>query len=241
MDHEVPPYHDISSLASCQGQREPVDFNGQRSDAGDLLLLPGFLRDFHNKRSDVVAGAGLSEDVRAGARDVESHAVEGDVVAVTGDHAGPERGRYALVDTVDDFAFAVSGARHLLAVHSAASLALTFLLLAGEEGLLHLVVEVLMEAPAPGHGDALVAAVHEAFVAHAALPAPLRAFHRGVDAAAGLAAALGADLVVAVCRTRNTCRKARRRVRSKETTGRIRQFSGNIRDTVVPGDEVHQT
>lgn len=93
MDHKVPPYHDSSPLASRQGQREPIDFDGQCVDAGDLPLLPGVLLDFHNKWLDIVTGAGLSEDVGAGARDVESQSIEGHIVAVTSGHTGPRRGR----------------------------------------------------------------------------------------------------------------------------------------------------
>lgn len=172
-DDQVPPYHHISLLASRQGQREPVDFDGQRLDAGDLRLLPAVLLDFHDKRFDAVTAAGLGEDVGAGARDLESQPIKGEIVAVTGGYAGPGSSGLALEDAIDDFAFAAFRARNFLAVDHAASLALTFLLLGGEEGLLRLVVEALVEAPAPGHGDALVAAEHKAVVAHAALPAPL--------------------------------------------------------------------
>jgi len=226
-DHEAPPYRDGSPPASHQGQREPIDFNGQCSDDRDLLLLPGALLDFHKKRFDAVTVASLSENVGAGARDVESHPIEGDVAAVTCGHAGPTRSRWALEDTVDDFAFTVSRARNFLAVDRVAVLALALLLLGGEEGLLHLVVEVLVEAPAPGHGDALVAAEHKAVVAIAALPALPRALHRAVDAAAGLAAAPGAALVVAVRGTRDTCRETRAFVRSEGTTGQIRRVPCN--------------
>lgn len=204
MGHERLPYHDISPLAACQGQGVPVDFNGQCLDAGDFPLLPGVLLDFHNKGFDVVTGTGLREGVGTGARDVESHPVERDIVAVTGGHTGLEHGGRALEDPIDDFAFAASGAS-FLAGDSTAGLALTFLLLGGEEGLLRLVVEALVEASALGHGDALVAAVHETFVADTALLALLRAFQPGVEAAAGLPAVLRADLVVAVCRAWNIC------------------------------------
>lgn len=105
----------------------------------------------------------------------------------------------------DPLAAAFGRSRNFVAVHHAVGVALALLQLGGVEELFHLVVGTMMEATAAGHGDALIAAEHEALVAHAALPAPLGAAQRGEDAAAGPAAIQSTQLVVAVGRAGNPC------------------------------------
>lgn len=109
----------------------------------------------------------------------------------------------AFSDAVHHPALFVGATREFLAGESSARLAnaLHVALVSWVEGLACWVVAVPVHAATLGHGDTAVSTQHKAFVADAAFCAMRRAGKGGVEAAAGVLAAPGTELIVAVLGT----------------------------------------
>lgn len=145
--------------------------------------------------------------------------------SVTCGHTGAGHLRGTLEDTINDLPWATVRTGSILALHTATRETLAHLLLCGVERLPLFVVYSMVTAATVGHGDALIAAEHEAVLTRAALAAPPWARDR--VSTTGVLAGVGAELIGAVGRTGNICQETMGFMRNQEIPSKILEVSWN--------------